>query len=101
MLAKFAGKESMELLNIRTDEHNPRRNLITTSGGRPLLVKEAHLSFQPEGVAEAVLTVYGFTFDIQGTSSFVVLHPVTGEPKKVKSIAFEDGSIWSGELAPQ
>jgi len=25
---------------------------------------------------------------------------VTGEPKKVKSIAFEDGSAWSGELTP-
>jgi hypothetical protein len=64
--------------------------------GEPLLgVSRIAWSAELDDIAQAEITIWADTVEVEGKLQMFVCHPITGLAAEVAHIAFADGSCWA------
>ena len=57
-------------------------------------IAAADIKMRPNDIVRTTIDILSQSLDVSGEADFTIIHPITGERRKVRSIEFEGGDIW-------
>jgi hypothetical protein len=87
-------------VRIKSKGTLPRQVEITTESGEAIHgVRSVTIEIDPSDLIRAEIRMV-VAMDLLAVPQLIVVHPLTGEKKKVAAIVFQDGEIFSGVPKP-
>jgi hypothetical protein len=84
-------------MNVRITGGDETSSLVfadAESGARIHGIAAADIKMRPNDLVRASIDLVSHSLDVTGKADFYVIHPITGERRKVRSIEFEGGDTW-------